>query len=133
MDVYDAAEHAFPEHERDYGGVGGVYGGFSSIFTGLNFIVTIHRMRAPGLTWFRLPLFVWAHYAAAIIMVLATPVVSITIVLVAVERLIGIGILIRSWVAIAAVSASVLVLFSSGGVCDAAAVDGCDFRGDCVL
>ena len=66
--------------------------GFSSIFTGLNFIVTIHRMRAPGLTWFRLPLFVWAHYAAAIIMVLATPVVAIAIVLVALERLVGIGI-----------------------------------------
>src|SRR5471030_3126059 len=44
--------------------------GFSSIFTGLNFIVTIHRMRAPGMTWFKLPLFVWAHYAASILMVL---------------------------------------------------------------
>ncbi len=66
--------------------------GFSSIFTGLNFIVTIHRMRAPGLTWFRMPLFVWSQYAAAIIMVLATPVVAITIVLVALERLVGIGI-----------------------------------------
>jgi cytochrome c oxidase subunit 1 len=47
--------------------------GFSSIFTGLNFIVTIHKMRAPGMTWFRLPLFVWAHYAASILMVLGTP------------------------------------------------------------
>ncbi len=73
-------------------GLAAFMAGFSSIFTGLNFIVTVHRMRAPGLTWFRLPLFVWAHYAAAIIMVLATPVVSITIVLVAVERLVGIGI-----------------------------------------
>ncbi len=73
-------------------GLAAFMAGFSSIFTGLNFIVTTHRMRAPGLTWFRLPLFVWAHYAAAIIMVLATPVVSITIVLVAVERLVGIGI-----------------------------------------
>jgi cytochrome c oxidase subunit 1 len=45
--------------------------GFSSILTGLNFIVTIHRMRAPGLTWFRLPLFVWAHYATSLIMILA--------------------------------------------------------------
>jgi cytochrome c oxidase subunit 1 len=60
--------------------------GFSSILTGLNFIVTIHKMRAPGLTWFRLPLFVWAHYATSIIMILGTPVVAIAIVLVALER-----------------------------------------------
>ncbi len=66
--------------------------GFSSIFTGLNFIVTIHRMRAPGMTWFHLPLFVWANYAAAIIMVLGTPVLAIAIVLIALERLIGIGV-----------------------------------------
>ena len=61
--------------------------GFSSILTGLNFIVTIHKMRAPGLTWFRLPLFVWAHYATALIMVLGTPVLAITILLLALERL----------------------------------------------
>jgi cytochrome c oxidase subunit 1 len=73
-------------------GLAAFMAGFSSILTGLNFIVTIHRMRAPGLTWFRLPLFVWAHYATAIIMVLATPVVSIAIVLVAIERLLGVGI-----------------------------------------
>ena len=66
--------------------------GFSSIFTGLNFIVTIHKMRAPGMTWFRLPLFVWAHYAASILMVLGTPVVAIAIVLMALERTIGIGV-----------------------------------------
>lgn len=66
--------------------------GFSSILTGLNFIVTIHMMRAPGLTWFRLPLFVWAHYAASIIMILGTPVVAITIVLVGLERAFRIGI-----------------------------------------
>src|SRR5213075_1792806 len=66
--------------------------GFSSILTGLNFIVTIHRMRAPGLTWFRLPLFVWAHYATSIIFVLGTPVIAITILLVAVERMFHIGI-----------------------------------------
>ena len=66
--------------------------GFSSIFTGLNFIVTIHRMRAPGMTWFRMPLFVWSHYAASILMVLGTPVLAITIVLVALERTIGIGV-----------------------------------------
>jgi cytochrome c oxidase subunit 1 len=66
--------------------------GFSSILTGLNFIVTIHRMRAPGMTWFRLPLFVWAHYATSLIQVLATPVIAITIVLVFVERILGFGI-----------------------------------------
>ncbi len=66
--------------------------GFSSILTGLNFLVTIHTMRAPGMSWFRLPLFVWAHYAASLIMVLGTPVVSITIILVALERLFHLGI-----------------------------------------
>jgi cytochrome c oxidase subunit 1 len=66
--------------------------GFSSILTGLNFIVTIHRMRAPGMTWFRLPLFVWSHYATSLIQVLGTPVVAITIVMVGVERAFGFGI-----------------------------------------
>ena len=66
--------------------------GFSSILTGLNFIVTIHKMRAPGLTWFRLPLFVWSLYATSVIMVLATPVLTITLVLVAVERAFHVGI-----------------------------------------
>jgi cytochrome c oxidase subunit 1 len=66
--------------------------GFSSIFTGLNFIVTVHRMRAPGMTWSRLPLFVWAHYATSVIMVLGTPVLAITLVLVALERVFHIGI-----------------------------------------
>jgi cytochrome c oxidase subunit I len=66
--------------------------GFSSILTGLNFIVTIHKMRAPGLTWFRLPLFIWAHYATSIIMILGTPVVAIAIILVGVERMFGVGI-----------------------------------------
>jgi cytochrome c oxidase subunit I len=66
--------------------------GFSSILTGLNFIVTIHRMRAPGMHWFRLPLFVWAHYATSLIQVLGTPVVAITIVMVFVERAFGFGI-----------------------------------------
>ena len=72
--------------------LGAFIAGFASIMTGLNFIVTIHRMRAPGMTWFRLPLFVWAHYATAIIQILGTPVVAITIVLVAAERLFHIGI-----------------------------------------
>jgi cytochrome c oxidase subunit 1 len=66
--------------------------GFSSILTGLNFIVTIHKMRAPGLTWFRLPLFIWAHYATSIIMILGTPVVAIAILLVGIERLFRVGI-----------------------------------------
>jgi cytochrome c oxidase subunit I len=66
--------------------------GFSSIFTGLNFIVTIHRMRAPGLTWFRLPLFIWSHYATSLIIVLGTPVIAITILMVAAERLLHLGV-----------------------------------------
>ena len=66
--------------------------GFSSILTGLNFIVTVHRMRAPGMTWFRLPLFVWSNYATSLIMVLGTPVLAITIALLAFERLFHIGI-----------------------------------------
>jgi len=60
--------------------------GFSSILTGLNFIVTIHKMRTPGMTWFRMPLFVWAHYATSMIQVLGTPVIAITILLVGLER-----------------------------------------------
>lgn len=66
--------------------------GFSSILTGVNFIVTVHKMRAPGMTWNRMPLFVWAVYATSIIQVLATPVLGVTLVLVAMERLLGIGI-----------------------------------------
>jgi cytochrome c oxidase subunit 1 len=60
--------------------------GFSSITTGINFIVTTHKMRAPGMTWFRLPLFVWAHYATAVVMMLGTPVVAITLLCVVFER-----------------------------------------------
>src|SRR4051812_19003148 len=59
--------------------------GFSSILTGLNFIVTLHRMRAPGLTWTRLPLFCWSHYATSVIQVLGTPILAITMTLVALE------------------------------------------------
>jgi len=66
--------------------------GFSSILTGLNFIVTIHKMRAPGMTWFRLPLFVWSHYATSIIFILGTPVVAIALALVALERVFRLGI-----------------------------------------
>jgi cytochrome c oxidase subunit 1 len=66
--------------------------GFSSIFTGLNFIVTIHKLRAPGLTWFRLPLFVWTLYATSVILVLATPVLAITLALIMLERGLGVGV-----------------------------------------
>ncbi len=66
--------------------------GFSSILTGLNFIATVHTMRAPGLTWFRLPLFIWSLYATSIIFLLGTPVIAITLLLIAIERVCGIGI-----------------------------------------
>lgn len=66
--------------------------GFSSIATGINFIVTVHKMRAPGMTWFRLPLFIWAHYATSVIIVLGTPVVAITLLLVVAERVFRLGI-----------------------------------------
>ena len=66
--------------------------GFSSILTGLNFVVTIHRMRAPGMTWNRLPLFIWAHYATSIIQLLGTPVIAVTLVLVVLERAFHLGI-----------------------------------------
>src|SRR5436309_9766092 len=65
--------------------------GFSSILTGLNFIVTIHRMRAPGMTWFRMPLFLWSTYATSLINVLGTPVIAITLLLIALERILRIG------------------------------------------
>ncbi len=66
--------------------------GFSSILTGINFITTTHQLRAPGMTWFRLPLFVWGIYATAWIQVLVTPVVGITLLLTLMERLVGVGI-----------------------------------------
>ena len=65
--------------------------GMASILTGLNFLVTIHKMRAPGMTWTRMPLFLWSMYATSIIQVVATPVVGITFLLLAMERLFGIG------------------------------------------
>lgn len=66
--------------------VGIFLAGFSSIFTAMNFIVTVHKMRAPGMTWFRLPLFVWALYSTSLIVILATPVVAITLLGVVLER-----------------------------------------------
>jgi cytochrome c oxidase subunit I len=66
--------------------------GFSSILTGVNFIATIHKMRAPGLSWSRLSLFTWALYATSIMQVLATPVLAITLFLLTFERFVGLGI-----------------------------------------
>ena len=66
--------------------------GFSSIFTGMNFITTIHRLRPPGMTWFKMPLFLWAIYATGILQVMATPVIGITVLLLFMERAFGIGI-----------------------------------------
>jgi len=66
--------------------------GFSSILTGLNFIVTIHRMRAPGMTWFKMPLFAWGIYSTAWIQLLATPILGITLLLIIFERAFGVGI-----------------------------------------
>ncbi len=73
-------------------GMAAFIAGFSSILTGFNFIVTVHRMRAPGLTWFRLPLFVWAQYATSLVMILGTPVVAITLTLMMAERTLGLAI-----------------------------------------
>jgi cytochrome c oxidase subunit I len=72
--------------------VGIFIAGFSSILTGINFIVTIHRLRAPGLTWYRLPLFLWSTYATSVILVLATPVLAMTLLLIGLERIFGVGI-----------------------------------------
>src|SRR5947207_2273940 len=67
-------------------GLGIFINGFSSILTALNFLLTIHTMRAPGMTWFRMPLFLWSLYATSLVMILGTPVIAITILLLAFER-----------------------------------------------
>src|SRR5207247_6017860 len=72
--------------------IGVVISGFSSLLTGLNFIATVHRLRAPGLTWFRLPIFVWSLYATSFIFLLAVPVLAMALILVIVERVWRIGI-----------------------------------------
>ncbi len=77
--------------------VGIFINGFSSILTGLNFVVTIHKMRAPGMTWKRMPLFLWSLYATSVIQILATPVVAITLLLVVIERCFGVGIFNPAW------------------------------------
>jgi cytochrome c oxidase subunit 1 len=89
---YTPYSSSFAKGEVSLAIVGVFLAGFASIFTGINFLVTIHKMRAPGMTWFRLPLFVWAMYATSLIQVLGTPVVAITLLLVAVERTFRIGI-----------------------------------------
>src|SRR5258708_4147163 len=66
--------------------------GFSTIFTGINFIVTVHKLRTPGMTWFRMPMFVWTQYATSLVMVLATPVLAMTLLLIIIERVVRIGI-----------------------------------------
>jgi cytochrome c oxidase subunit 1 len=73
-------------------GIGVFILGFSSIFTGLNFIATVHTLRPPGMTWFKMPLFIWALYATAVIQVLATPVLAITVLLLAAEVIFHVGI-----------------------------------------
>ena len=88
---YTPYSTVFAQSNVEIAAIGIFVAGFSSILTGLNFIVTIHKMRAPGMTWFRMPLFVWAHYATSIIQVLGTPVVAITILLVALERIFHFG------------------------------------------
>jgi cytochrome c oxidase subunit 1 len=75
-----------------YAGLGIFITGFSSILTGLNIIVTVHKMRCPGMTWGRLPLFVWAMYATSVIQLLGTPVLAVTVVMAAVEKIFGVGI-----------------------------------------
>ena len=72
--------------------IGVIIVGFSSILTGLNFVVTIHTMRAPGMTWFRMPIFVWTMYATSLIFLLATPVITIALILLVLERAFGIGV-----------------------------------------
>jgi cytochrome c oxidase subunit 1 len=89
---YTPFSTAFSHSQVILAGVAIFINGFSSILTGLNIVVTVHRMRAPGMTWSRLPLFVWAQYATSIIMLLGTPVVAITLLLVVFERAFNLGI-----------------------------------------
>ncbi len=72
--------------------IGVIIVGFSSILTGLNFVVTVHTMRAPGMGWFRMPIFVWTMYATSLIFLLATPVITMALILLVMERAFGIGV-----------------------------------------
>ena len=92
MDLLHALQHSICNTRVIEAGLAIVAAGFSSIFTGLNFVVTIHRMRAPGMTWSRLPLFLYSHYATSIIFLLGTPVLAITLILVILERTLHLGI-----------------------------------------
>ena len=108
--------------------------GFSSILTGVNFIVTIHKMRAPGMTWFRLPLFIWSYYATSIIFVLATPVIAISMVLIVLERVAGIGVFDPTKGGDPLLfSTSLLVLFSSCRICHDFARNGDHLGNDLLL
>jgi len=75
-----------------YAGLGIFITGFSSILTGLNIIATVHKMRCPGMSWGRMPLFIWAMYATSVIQLLATPVLAVTVTMAAVEKVFGVGI-----------------------------------------
>lgn len=108
--------------------------GFSSIFTGINFIVTIHKMRAPGMTWFNMPLFVWGMYATSLIQVMATPVLGITLLLLIFERAFGIGVFDPALGGDPVLYQHfLLVLLASSSLCDDFASDGNHFRTDCNL
>jgi cytochrome c oxidase subunit 1 len=72
--------------------IGVIIVGFSSILTGLNFVVTIHKMRAPGMGWFRMPIFVWTHYATSLIFLLGTPVITLALILLVMERAFHVGV-----------------------------------------
>ena len=108
--------------------------GFSSILTGLNFIVTVHKLRAPGMTWYRLPVFVWSTYATSLILVLATPVLAMTLLMLLAERVLSRRhLLAAARRRPAALPAHVLVLQPPGGLHHDPAVDGRDQRGRPVL
>jgi hypothetical protein len=129
LDVLHAVQHVLLERYVMAAGLGIFIAGFSSILTGLNFIVTIHRMRAPGMTWFRLPLFVWAHYATSMIQVLGTPVIAVTLFLLVLERGFHIGFFDPAYRRRSGpVPAHVLVLLASGRLHHDSAVDGRDQR-----
>ena len=108
--------------------VGVIIAGFGTIATGVNFVATTHMLRAPGMTWFRLPLFVWTIYATSLVMILATPVLAMTLALVAADRLVRpAGLRRLSRRRSAAVPASLLVLLASRRLHHDPAGDG---RGD---
>ena len=90
--LYTPLSTAYSKSHVVLAAVGIFISGFSSIATGLNFIVTIHRLRAPGLSWYRMPVFLWSLYSLSVLLVLATPVLAITLLLLTAERLFHIGV-----------------------------------------